>query len=248
MKRTVSSLAVVVLISVGNLCADSTATRSLNSTTYTPGQPIVVTLVLSPDSTILAYGLEETPPSSWSLSNISADGTIAGGMIKWGVYRDNQPRTLSYTATPGASESGSKDFSGRVSYDGVSQTIAGTTSVNSSGAGTPSVATDTAFLPFKNILNLSKDSTMTVSFTVAGEPMTSSGTRSSSLYGSSGSSDVSITVYDRQGQVVRKLERNGGTAAWDGRNSGGETVASGTYLLVLKQGNKVQKKKVVVIK
>jgi hypothetical protein len=37
-------------------------------------------------------------------------------------------------------------------------------------------------------------------------------------------------------------------SVWDGRNEQGQIVASGTYLLVLKQGSKIIKRKVVVIK
>jgi flagellar hook assembly protein FlgD len=88
--------------------------------------------------------------------------------------------------------------------------------------------TDTVFLPFKNVFNPMNEK-LTVAFAAPG-------------------TDVSITVYDRAGNKLKELLRNGGQAVWDGRNTNGEIVASGSYLIVLKQGQKVQKKKVVVIK
>jgi len=59
--------------------------------------------------------------------------------------------------------------------------------------------------------------------------------------------DVTVTVYDVLGQVVRRLElgqrapgiyRTTSRAAyWDGRNSRGEDVANGTYFVELQAGD-----------
>jgi hypothetical protein len=61
-------------------------------------------------------------------------------------------------------------------------------------------------------------------------------------------SNATLVVYDKKGGEVRNLTPTGSRFTWDGRNSSGEIVASGTYLVVLTQGKKTKKKKVVVIK
>jgi hypothetical protein len=72
------------------------------------------------------------------------------------------------------------------------------------------------------------------------------------------SSDVSITIYDVHGQVVRKIELGlipAGTyqtkakaAYWDGINDMGERVASGVYFYQLKAGEFSASRKMVILK
>lgn len=60
---------------------------------------------------------------------------------------------------------------------------------------------------------------------------------------------ANLTVYDRAGNEVRLLDRGNGTqTVWDGKNNQGSFVASGTYVIVLKQGNNLVKRKVVLVK
>lgn len=111
-----------------------------------------------------------------------------------------------------------------------------------------SVATDTQFLPFKNIFNPTTKETMTIKFSVAGEASSSS-LQSSALYGSSGNSGgLSVVIYDRTGTLVRRLDRNGGTATWDGKNSQGQVVASGVYFVMLGDGKNAPRRKLMVVK
>lgn len=63
-----------------------------------------------------------------------------------------------------------------------------------------------------------------------------------------GEGATTLTVYDRKGSEVKSLSGSNGQAVWDGKNDRGEMVSSGTYLLVLKNGSKIIKKKVVVVK
>ena len=63
-----------------------------------------------------------------------------------------------------------------------------------------------------------------------------------------GSHGATLTIYDRQGGEVIKLEGDSNKAIWDGRNAQGQIVAAGTYLVVLKSGDKIQKKKIVIYK
>ena len=72
------------------------------------------------------------------------------------------------------------------------------------------------------------------------------------------SSDISITIYDVHGQVVRKLELGSipaGTyqtkakaAYWDGTNAIGERVASGVYFYQLKASEFSASRKMVILK
>ncbi len=68
-----------------------------------------------------------------------------------------------------------------------------------------------------------------------------------------GASDVNITVYDINGQVVKNLLnefKNSGNYSlnWDGKNDSGSTVSSGTYFYQVRVGNFVQTKKMILLK
>jgi flagellar hook assembly protein FlgD len=68
-----------------------------------------------------------------------------------------------------------------------------------------------------------------------------------------GAAFVKLVVYDRSGREIKTLlndEQMSGVklVTWDGRNAKGEKIASGVYLLVLKVGETVQTRKVVVVK
>ena len=67
------------------------------------------------------------------------------------------------------------------------------------------------------------------------------------------SDPFSLTVYDRRGLLVKTLDSGvasseGYLFTWDGRNTSGDVISSGTYMVVLQSGDKIQKKKVVVVK
>ena len=71
-------------------------------------------------------------------------------------------------------------------------------------------------------------------------------------------SQVSITIYDVEGQIVRQLElgqmvagryiRADLAAYWDGKTETGEAVASGTYFYQLDAGDYLETKKMVILK
>ena len=77
-------------------------------------------------------------------------------------------------------------------------------------------------------------------------------------YQLSKSADVSLTIYDIQGRVVRALDlghQRAGTyhsrsraAYWDGRNAVGEPVASGVYFYTLSAGNFTATRKMLIRK
>lgn len=212
------------LLGISPLFAASTATRSFNPTAYTPGSPVTVTILVSPDPSVGAYAIEETPPAGWTITNINEGGGEAGGMVKWGVFIDNQVRSLQYEATPPQNTSGSKAFSGRVSLDGTSSiTIGGSTSLP--GAG--SAAGQDGTVAFTNVFRPLKGETLKVP---------------------AGASITSISVYDLKGNKVDDLENSGTEFIWDGKNDSGEIVASGAYLLIIKSGGASKTSKVMVLK
>ena len=71
-------------------------------------------------------------------------------------------------------------------------------------------------------------------------------------------SQVAITIYDVQGQLIRQLELGmvtagryisaGQAAYWDGKTETGEAVASGTYFYQLQAGDYIETKKMVILK
>lgn len=93
---------------------------------FVPGEPLVVTLAVSP-AAARAYAVEEQSPPGWTVVNITDGGELdaLNGKVKWGPFLDNTPRALSYVVTPPASANGMVLLSGNASFDGVSVTVAG---------------------------------------------------------------------------------------------------------------------------
>ena len=77
-------------------------------------------------------------------------------------------------------------------------------------------------------------------------------------YQLSGDSPVSVSIYDRTGVLVRTLSlgiQSAGfynsrdrAAYWDGRNEGGESVASGVYFYRLRAGDYTASRRMVIVK
>lgn len=67
------------------------------------------------------------------------------------------------------------------------------------------------------------------------------------------SADVSVTVFNNMGQMVRELasgRHSAGryTVQWDGRDSRGTTVTSGLYICFFKAGSQVFKQKMILMR
>ena len=110
--------------SLGQTCS-ATRTQSAN---YVPGVSFPVSIAVQPDPSTEVYAVEDTPPSGWTVSDISHGGLFDGmtKKVKWGFFFDNEPRVLTYTATPPADETGQQCFGpGIVSCDGVDVGIGG---------------------------------------------------------------------------------------------------------------------------
>jgi hypothetical protein len=89
--------------------------------TYLPGQPLTVSTVVTPGSVLSAYGVEDQPPPGWTVVNINNGGAYdaVNGKVKWGLFFDSTPRTLTYQVTPPSNAIGIATFGGQASYDGV---------------------------------------------------------------------------------------------------------------------------------
>ena len=98
--------------------AVSTAERTIPD--FQPGIAAQIRVAANPPGTAASYAIEEKPPRGWTVANISHDGVFDSdtGVIRWGVFFDATPRTLTYMLTPPAGVSCLGDFSGEFSYDG----------------------------------------------------------------------------------------------------------------------------------
>ncbi len=105
----------------------SSAVRQMQSV-YVPGESLTVSITVNPSANVQAYAVEESPPSGWmTVSDISHGGVYDSGnnRVKFGVFTDNLPRTLTYSVTPPATASGLGYFYGKTSYNGYAYDITG---------------------------------------------------------------------------------------------------------------------------
>ncbi len=101
-------------------------------TVYAGGTDVPVAIEVDPNPEAQAYVLEENPPSDWTVSDINDGGVYdaGSGLIKWGPYFGDAPRTLSYSVTAPSGASWNINFNGTISVDGTSETICGDTAVS----------------------------------------------------------------------------------------------------------------------
>ena len=93
-------------------------TRGL-PTCYEPDTSFTVRIVVKPTADTLVVGLQDFPPSGWTVSNISHDGEwdATNGAVKW-FFLDDQTQTLTYDVTPPGDAAGNACFAGQVNADG----------------------------------------------------------------------------------------------------------------------------------
>ena len=121
----------------------NTAVRSFSSSTYTPGQPLTVTIVATPDPAdpFMVYAVEDgissTPGgptldlATWNVTNVDNGGAYTPGSandirkMEWGLYFDSTPRTLHYTLTPPVGTTGTLYWKGNAAFNSVSPLVTG---------------------------------------------------------------------------------------------------------------------------
>ncbi len=127
--------------------ASSTATRTRQTSSYgvrtlpagyTPGGTVQITIAVTPPSGAVAYAVEDTVPSGWTLATADNSGAYesANSKVKW-AFMDGNARTLHYTLNIPSSASGDQTLAGVVSLSGQSTAIGGDTVLKSSGAAHP---------------------------------------------------------------------------------------------------------------
>jgi hypothetical protein len=94
---------------------------------YTPASSLTVYLKATPPSDAAVYAVEDSPPSGWTIGQISAGGSYdsSKGKVKFGPFFDALPRTLSYEVKPPLGAAGRESFGGFASVDGESGIVGG---------------------------------------------------------------------------------------------------------------------------
>ncbi len=129
-------------INIDNQCSASvqitvltltgTAVSSFTPSTYTPEQPLVVSITVTPDTGVSSHEVEDTVPVDWVVSAVSNAGVfdVIDNAVKWGPFLDDSARVLSYTVTPPAGSFGIKMFTGQASFDGTVIATTGDRQIN----------------------------------------------------------------------------------------------------------------------
>ncbi len=94
---------------------------------YTPSQAVTLRVTVKPASSTSAYVVEDQPPTGWTISNINEGGVFdtANGKVKWGLFFDNQARTLTYQVAPPAKAAEVGSFRGTANFDGLNEVVIG---------------------------------------------------------------------------------------------------------------------------
>ncbi len=95
--------------------------------TYTPGQWLVVTNLITPAGGVQVFAVADAPPAGWAVTNISPGGTYDSvqGQVKWGPFFGSGPQVLSYAVLPPADASGVGNFVGTARFDSADVIIGG---------------------------------------------------------------------------------------------------------------------------
>jgi len=104
----------------------STAVRELPLSCMIGGS-VVVSLAVSPAAGIRAYAAQERLPEGCTAAEIGSGGVFDPGLrtLRWGPFLDGKERQLTYRLEPARDSASPLEFEGQVSFDGVSQPLAG---------------------------------------------------------------------------------------------------------------------------
>ena len=92
-----------------------------------PGGSTEVQLNVWPPADSASFVIEESVPRGWIVTNVTGGGIFdpGAGQIRWGIFLDNDPRTLKFTLISPGGWSSVGNLSGVISVDGDVQKIAG---------------------------------------------------------------------------------------------------------------------------
>ena len=108
----------------GNVGAIRTISESSSAGTT------IVTIDVQP-GTAGAYALEENIPAGWTALNVSGGGAFdeVNNAVRWGLYLDNEERTLTYQLIPPTNVVSVEQLIGELTLDGDVMTLEGDSSV-----------------------------------------------------------------------------------------------------------------------
>ena len=109
----------------------STAVRELPARAAA-NVPFRVVVRAAPARGVSSYAVEERPPAGWAVHAIGEGGVYdpAMGIIRWGLFLDDQPRTLPYEVVPPRPGDATGTFAGRASFDGTEIVVGGASQVD----------------------------------------------------------------------------------------------------------------------
>ncbi|MCI0536033.1 MAG: hypothetical protein L0Z50_12480 [Verrucomicrobiales bacterium] len=93
---------------------------------YQASQTFSVTVMVRPAPKTSVYAVQENVPDGWQVSEVSEAGQFdqPAGTVRWGLFFDDQARTLTYRITP-TDEAARVVFEGVASFDGRSLPTSG---------------------------------------------------------------------------------------------------------------------------
>ena len=109
------------------------ATRDIQATSYTAGQPIHVAIDVRHLSGGAPFTVTEQVPAGWSISNVVPSGTVTGTTVTWSRTAATTQTALAYDATPVAGQP-IETFSGFTSEAGIRGPVLGDTFIRRAGA------------------------------------------------------------------------------------------------------------------
>jgi hypothetical protein len=109
-----------------------------------PGVPLVVMIAIHPPERTRAWAVQDRPPAGWHVGPISDEGVYCPltRTVKWGLFTNPVPRTLTYVITPPAVLRPENGFCGVASFDGINVPIIGHRIIRPAGGAIAAAAAE----------------------------------------------------------------------------------------------------------